>query len=207
MNFTTKRWLFLAILLVALIGIICTIYFLFWKPNQKERALAPTPQTQAQEPLPQAGTLDPLVFKKPTTPAPAPDSPEEQERKAREALFRRARDLTSRAATFSNADGFQAITQVYTDASSDMQAFLEEERKRLAEAHATLALPYVQTTRGLTAKLVQDVDVRSATAVQVEVEVQQRIEDGTNVSTKQRKVVLDLAKQGELWLLTRLTWD
>ena len=100
MNPSTKRIAFLLLLVVGILGIIATVYFLFLKPDG-----APvTPvvdQTQGGA-LPANAPIPALPIATSTAPAPSPDSPAEQERKAREALFRRAREIAARSATYSS---------------------------------------------------------------------------------------------------------
>ncbi|MBP7005527.1 hypothetical protein KBB27_00165 [Patescibacteria group bacterium] len=204
----TKRWLFIALLIVGLLGIAATIWFLFIKPSQDLRvavtppvATSTLPQT-AQKPAPVVTPTTP----KPT-PQPAADSPQELERKAREALFRQSRDLTSRLGTFSNADGFSAVTQVYADVTPDVQTLLEQQRAQLLGAHPERGSVFTQTTRALAARLTQDVAVYTATNVEVIVDVQQQTQDGATATTDVRQAILKLTKSGSTWKITHVIWQ
>ncbi len=203
----SKRLLFILLLIVALVGAAATVYFLFWKPTRE--ALPP-------EPAPVTGSLptgiDTTVAPSqavPTTPVapPAADSPSELERKAREALFRRSRDLTSRLATASNADGFAALTQVYDDVTPEVRAFLEGERARLNREHPVPGPTYAQTVRALAARLTQDTEVRTANEVEVTVDVQQYTEQGEANATVLRQALLQLVRNGSVWKISRVTWQ
>ena len=202
MNPSTKRIAFLLLLVVGILGIIATVYFLFLKPDG-----APvTPvvdQTQGGA-LPANAPIPALPIATSTAPAPSPDSPAEQERKAREALFRRAREIAARSATYSSVDRFDAISRVFIDVSPGLRTSVAGERARLIQEVGTGSRR--QTTRALSARLTQDVLVRSAATVQVEVDTQQVTEDGGTSATRLRRVTMQLQKQGDTWIATSLTW-
>lgn len=204
----TRRWVFVGLVVMGLLAIGGSVYWFFIRPNTPEAvepSSAPSPDTGA---LPPAQDLPPApAFQAPTTPPPAQDSPQEQERKAREALFRQARDVVSRAGSYSNADGFAAIAMVYTEVTPEVRSFLEGERTRLQREYASLAQPYSQTTRALSARLAQDVAVLTAQEVDILVEVQQRKEEGGQSSVTQRQAVARFVRQGSVWVMSRLTWQ
>lgn len=207
MQQTTRRAVFIGIVLVGLIAIGGAIYFFFVRPNRATLP-APTPEVPVTGDLPAAQEVPPApAFQTITTPPPIEDSLAERERKAREALFRQARDSVSRAGSYSNADGFAAITILYTDVTPELKTFLETERARLQRQYASIANPYTQMTRALTARLVQDVSVLTAQEVDVVVEVQQRSEEGGQSSTVQRAANVRFVKQGSIWLMSRITWQ
>lgn len=202
-----KRLLFILLLVLALIGAAATVYFLFWKPT---RTVIQTADQPTLDTLPDSGTNPtPTTPRTPTAPVtpPAPDSPAELERKAREALFRRSRDLTSRLGTASNADGFAAMAQVYDDVTPDVRTFLEGERARLERAHPARGPIYAQTARALAARLTQDVEVRTASDVEVTVDVQQYTEQGETSATVLRQALLQLVRSGSVWKISRVTWQ
>ena len=200
MNPTTKRILFIVIVILGVIGIGFAIWYIWKTP----RPTAPAPTTTQQEPTPVVTPVTPLLATS-TRPAPNPDSDEERERKAREALFRRARDLVARAGTYSSADQFAAIQQVYVDASPEAKTFLESERTRLLGEYR-VGDTYAQTSRALAARLDEEVAVRTATNVRVQVDVQQLTERGTQSSTALKRATVSLTKSGEGWIMTRLVW-
>lgn len=203
MNPSTKRIAFLLLLVLGVTGIVMTVYFLFVKPS---RTTVPAPSDgQIQGALSPSAPIPAIPSATSTRPAPAPDSPAELERKAREALFRRARDIASRSATYSSADRFDGMSQVLIDVSPELRAILEAEQRRLIQETGTASL--IQTTRALSARLVQDVEVRTAATVQVQVDAQQVIEQGTTSSTRLRRAVMELRKQGESWVATSIAWN
>lgn len=204
----TKRFLFIALLILGLLGIAATIWYLFIKPSQELRPPAPSPV--ATTTLPQTSARpEPTPAQTPSkpTPQPAPDSPQELERKAREALFRQSRDLVSRLGTYSNADGFSAMTQVYADVSADVQTLLERQRAELLGLHPERGPIFSQTTRALAARLTKDVAVYTATDVEVIVDVQQQVQDGLTINTSVRQAVIKLTKSGSVWKITHVVWQ
>lgn len=202
----TKRILFILLLILGLIGIGATVYFMFLK---KDPNTVPVVRNDLETGLPPAGTVTtpPVVAPlQPETP-PSPDSASELERKAREALFRRARDLTSRIGTYGNADDYAALTDVYADVTGDVQSFLETQRNDLRTAHPGRGSSYTQTTRALAARLTQDVAVQTASEAEVVVDTQQRIEDGGSDATVVRQAVLQLTRVNNVWKVSRITWQ
>jgi type IV secretory pathway VirB10-like protein len=204
----TRRWVFIGLVLVGILSIGGVAYWFFVRPNTPQAVEpAPAPNTDAGT-LPPAQELPPApAFQVPTTPPPAQDSAQERERKAREALFRQARDVVSRAGSYSNADGFAAIAMVYTEVTPEVRSFLEGERTRLQREYASLAQPYSQTTRALSARLTQEVAVLTAQEVDILVEVQQRREEGGQSSVTQRRATARFVRQGSVWVMSRLTWQ
>ncbi len=203
----SKRLLFILLLIVGLVGIAATVYFLFWKPTREVIPSTPTPvEGSLPENTDNLSQTTPRAPAAPVTP-PAADSPAELERKAREALFRRARDLTSRLATASNADGFAALTQVYDDVTPEVRTFLEGERARLDAAYPARGPIYAQTARSLAARLTQDAEVRTATEVEVTVDVQQYTEQGEANATVLRQALLQMVRSGSVWKISRVTWQ
>lgn len=204
----TRKWVFIGLVLVGIVSIGGVVYWFFLRPNMPEVIEpAPAPRTDTGA-LPAAQEVPSApAFQTPTTPPPAQDSTQERERKAREALFRQARDVVSRAGSYSNADGFAAIAMVYTEVTPEVRSFLEAERARLQREYASLAQPYSQTTRALSARLEQDVAVLTAQEVDILVEVQQRREEGGQSSVTQRQAMARFMRQGSGWVMSRLTWQ
>lgn len=200
---SSKRLVFFALLVVGILGIVATVYFLFVKPS---RTVAPNASDgQIQGALPPSAPIPAIPSATSTSPAPAPDSATELERKAREALYRRAREIAARSATYSSADRFDGISQVFIDVSPELQITLEAEQSRLIRETGTTSI--VQTTRALSARLAQDVAVRTAATVQVQVDAQQVIEQNGSSSTRLRRAVMELRRQGEGWIATSIAWN
>ncbi len=202
MNPSSKRFLFLALLVAGILGIAATVYFLFLKPGQVNTP--PPSNGQIEGGLPPGAPVPALPTVTSTTPAPNPDSAAELERKAREALFRRARDIAARSATYSSADRFDGLSQVFIDVSPELRAALEADQRRMIQEVGTATM--VQTTRALSARLTQDTEVRTAQTVQVQVDAQQVVEQGATPSTRLRRATIDLRKQGQSWIATSITW-
>lgn len=202
MNPSSKRLLFIALLVLGVLGIAATVYFAFVKPS---RSVTPTPSDgQIQGVLAPSGAVPVIPLATSTAPAPLPDSAEEQERKAREALYRRARDIAARSATYSSADRFDGMSQVFIDVSPELRVTLAAEQQRLIQEIGAQTL--VQTTRALSARLAQDIAVRTAASVQVQVDAQQVIEQGSTSTTRLRRAIIELRKQGDGWVATSITW-
>lgn len=202
MNPSTKRIAFLLLLVVGILGIIATVYFLFLRPG--DAPVAPVVDQTRGGALPANAPIPAIPVATSTAPAPSPDSAAEQERKAREALFRRAREIAARSATYSSVDRFDAISQVFIDVSPELRTTLAAEQNRLIQEVGTGSRR--QTTRALSARLTQDVLVRSASTVQVEVDTQQVTQDGGTSATRLRRATMQLQKQGDTWIATSLTW-
>lgn len=203
MNPSSKRVLFLLLLAVGVLAIAATVYFLFVKPSRTSVPASSNGQIQGE--LPSNAPIPAIPLATSTTPAPVPDSASELERKAREALYRRARDIAARSATYSSADRFDGLSQVLVDVTPELRATIEAEQRRLIQETGTTS--FVQTTRALSARLVQDIEVRAATTVQVQIDAQQVVEQNGSSSTRLRRAVMDLRKQGEGWVATSITWN
>lgn len=208
MMYNAKRLLFVLLLVVCIVGIAATVWFLFLNKKlptlpvtQNPAPVATLPDTRTI-PTPQPATSAPEKV----TPPPA-DSPAELERKAREALFRRARDLTSRLGSYGNADDFAAFSDLSLDVTPEVQTYLNELRTSLRAAHAVRGTSFALTTRALAARLTQDVAVLTAQEVEVTVDTQQRTEEGTTEATVVRQAMLKLVKVGADWNVSRVTWQ
>lgn len=203
MNISSKRNLFLLLLVAGILGMVATVYFLFMKPADTG---VPVPSDgQIQGALPPSAPIPAIPLATSTAPAPAPDSAAELERKAREALYRRARDIAARSATYSSADRFDGLSQVFIDVTPELRTTIEAEQGRLIQQ--TGATDFVQTTRALSARLSQDIEVRSAASAQVQVDAQQVVEQNGSSTVRLRRAVIDLRKQGEGWIATSITWN
>lgn len=205
---STKRLLFFLLVVLGIAGIAATVYFLFIKKDVLINGpSAPAPVVTAlpaPQVVPQTTVADPAPQQ---VVPPSPDSEAELERKAREALFRRARDITSRIGSYGNADNYASIKDTYGDVTSDVQLYLEQERAKLQAAHPARGTSFAQTTRALAARLTVDAVVRTATEVDVVVDVQQRIEDGTTDATTVKQALLHLIKSGTEWNVSRIVWQ
>lgn len=201
MSPTAKRILFIVIAILGAAGIGFAIWFMLRSPKAEP---TPTPVVEPEPVTPVSVPRLPVLATSTRT-APSPDSAEEQERKAREALFRRAKDVVARGSTYSSVDQFAAIQQVYIDVTPEVKTFLEAEREALLRDRAGSG--YAQTTRPLAARLEEEVMVRTATDVVVEVDAQRLIEQNGGQTVSLVRAMAAFTRRGEAWVMTRLTWD
>ena len=204
----TKRILFILLLLVGIVGIAATIYFLFLKKSSIGQPVAPVAQPVATLPSTKPVTTAPAVSAPPTKVVPpSADSPAEIERKAREALYRRARDLSSRLGSYGNADGFAALSSVYADVTPDVKTYLVQQVADLTTAHPTRGESYSVAAHALGARLTQDVMVSTATNVEVIVDIQQQTETGSTKTNTLKQAILTFTKSGNVWIVSHVTWQ
>ncbi len=208
MNSSLKRILFILLVLVGIVGVAATVYFLFL--NKKIPVSTPQPTPTPSSELPDAyplATPQPAQAPLAEIAQPSPDSAAELERKAREALFRRTRDLASRFGSYGNADDYASLMDLNNDSTPEVQTYLSEQRTALRVAHPARGTSFAQTTRALSARLTVDVPVLSTPEVEVIVDAQQRTEDGTSDATVIRQGILKLVKSGTSWNVSHITWQ
>lgn len=205
----SKRALAISLLIFTALAIIGLLIWLFLtyraaQPPAQQPAPLPSGQTPSTTSVP-TSTL--------TNPPPAPvviGSPAENERQAEDALQRLAMDFTARMATYSSVDEFVAMKVVYTEASAEVQAYLEAQRKQLIADHPAIGPSWGQTTRSLSSKITSRLPIIGKDTAEVTVQVQQIIESPTQPQankTVYQEAVLSFKRQGTGWLVTHIAWQ
>ena len=204
----TKRTLAILLILLgfaAVLGILAWTFYPviqdFFQPNTEQQPAA-LPNKNA----PAGGTQAPVPSGvRPTPPNAAQMELSEQQRQ--ETVKRFASQFVAQQGSYSNADGYAAILTAELLATSDVRAWLEDQRKQLLVQHPQDGTAYGQTTLALATKLVTPAPIKGKTEVQVSVQAQQTVETSNNAAG--RKVsYLDYSVTAKLvsgaWVVSRI---
>lgn len=193
-----KRPLAILLLLVGFIAIALIAWF-FLRPPKK--AVQPPPLQHTN------------IIQAPTPKRDAPQSVSappvaQSELEAQEAIKRFTALFVGRIGSYSSVDGFAGMKTGYTQTSSEVQGFLEAERKKMVEAHPAFGVSWGQTTRPVTTNIISALPVLGKDSVEVSVQSQVITENGVaaspEISYQETDVVLK--KQGDAWVVTRISW-
>lgn len=204
-----KRFLFIFVALAGAVGIGLVLWFVL-KP-----VLPSFPSSEQPPALPTRveTSFDPskAVPTPPTTPTVKtdPTSPEEKERQAQEALKRQAMDFAARQGTYSNADDFDSLRELFPTVTAELKIKLEARREQLRKEHPAFGLSWSQTLRTLSAELDgRSVPVLSKTAATVYVQAQQiteTVREGKQTSFV--RLTVSFTKQGDVWVPSDITLE
>lgn len=201
-----KRVLFIILFVIGLLAIGGIVY---WTVFRDRVTALPVPQQGSVEVSQTSSTVSTgSGATGATIPAPAPDpvSPQEQERRAREALLREARDTVTRLGTVTNANEFSSAKIAYTRLTKDAQAAMDAMIRSWQEAHPLARSSYGQTTRALAARVTSQDLISTGNRATVEVDVQVVIQEGDAQRTETKQVELTYVKQGDVWLISNVAW-
>lgn len=203
-----KKYLFVLLAVVGIVGIGLVIWFVL-KPvlpsipgfNQQPSPLPPRTETPFDPTKAVPPTPNPTVKADPT-------STEEKERQAVEALKRQALDFSARQGTYSNADDFDSLRELFPLVTTDLRAKLESRREQLRRDHPAFGPAWSQTIRALSA----DLDPKSAPILNknmavVYVQAQQVTEDRSVQTSALVLLTVTFTKQGQVWIPSDVTLD
>jgi hypothetical protein len=196
----TKAILLIVFALLVIVGVVIWILLPL-------KQAAPTTFTQPPGYADGQAQTEPLPVE-PGRAAPAPADPAQLEsRRLEDKLRRFAEDFTSRAGSYSNADGFAALREAGLEATPKVRSFFASEQARLSAAYPLRSGHWGQTTRGLASKITSVTPIRSQTEVTVQVDAQIITEVGdASPVTGYRHAILTLQKTDGRWLVSRLDW-
>lgn len=195
----------LAILLIIL-GILAIAGVLYWtfRPTIQERARNTSPVASEPEAPVVPASPTPVIVPTPTAPQSATptNSIEEQEQQL---IRHRASAFAARQGSYTNADGFVALRDVYLDVSPTVRAFYQAEQQRLTQEHSLAKGLWTQTTRSLSSKITSDMPVIGKSQVVVSVQAQQSIESGTaSAALSYREFMVTLSREQGRWVVSRI---
>lgn len=204
-----KRFLFIFVALAGAIAIGLVLWFVLrpvlpsFPGSEQPPALPPRMETP----------FDPSrsVPTPPTQPTVKtdPTSPEERERQAQEALKRQALDFSARQGTYSNADDFDSLRELFPLVTDALRTKLEARREELRRDHPAFGPSWSQSMRTLSAELdVKSIPVLSKTTATVYVQAQQTTEDQrTGKTSSLVRLTLTLTKTGDAWIPSDITLE
>ncbi len=196
----SKRTIAILLIVFGLIAIIAALYWTF-SPAIKTRSILPSmPKPSAPIPQPTPSVIIPPAPPKPT--APRTSVNEEQ---AELVLRQQAMAFVARQGTYTNADGFVALRDVYLDVTPTVRAFYESEQQRLSKEHPLMGDAWLQTTRALSAKITSDLPLIGKTQAVVTVQAQQSIETGQKpVGISYREILVTFTYTQGRWVVSRV---
>lgn len=212
MYLTTQKKIVAALLILF---VIAAIAFLIWflrtgqvpgLPKQQPPSLPSAVQSQPEQPSPSAGTPTTPAVNVPATPASPTMSRSEQERQAEDALKRDALMFASRVGSYSNADGFSTMKEVYASATDQVKTYLDGERQKLVQAHPQTGTSYGQTMRSLSAQITDGLPLLSSSAATVLVQTYHTIDDNNVQVSDYQQATLSYVKKGDAWLVDKIVW-
>jgi len=200
-----KRIYLILLIVGSALAIALVIFYFLW-PFGSGGPKAPQPQ-----PLPSEIPSQPFDPSRPptldTSDVPTPDinDPAERERQAQEALKRQGLDFSARQGSYSSADEFIAIRQIYPQSTSNLVAFLEDKRQSLIDKHPFYGASYGRTTRSLSAKILSGTPIVESKSAVVEVQTQVVTNDSNgSESISYERVTISYTKSGSTWLAERV---
>ena len=197
-----------AILLISagVAAIVGILIWLWWPYHQASKPVAPVAQPPA---YPTTSTTAPVAVNVPVAiPAASQAQVSANERVAQEKLRREAVDFAARLATYSSADEFAGMKQVYLQSSPSVQTYLEAERQKLIGEHAMRGPSWGQTARALSSRIVSTLPLSGQKDAEVIVQVQLvNGTEGETLKTSYKEVVLHFTKITTGWQVDRITWQ
>lgn len=205
MSRRTIAFLLIAFGLLAIVG----IGLWLWWPYRK-KAVTPVPLPTVQPPAyadDMASTTSPLV----NTPIPVPAYDRTEialnERNLQDLLRRKALDFTARVGTYSNADEFGGIKQVYVDATPELRTYLETQRTQLAKDHPLRGPMWGQTARALSVRFLTLPPLAGKTSVDLVVQVQLVAGPDEQTAKTYREAKISYTLTNNAWMASRIVWS
>lgn len=113
-------------------------------------------------------------------------------------------DFAARAYSYSNADGFAGIANVFTASTDDLKTFLLNEQKRLVALHP-ITSAWRQTARTVSARIVSPLPLLGKTTAQVSVQAQILVdENSSKPAVSYLEITISYVKQGNVWIASRI---
>jgi hypothetical protein len=197
-----KRFLFIILLVVGVVGVALVLWFILRPalPFVRTPEQPPTLPPRAETPFDPSNSV--LQLPTGTTGTVDPTSPEERERQAQAALNRQALDFAARQGTYSNADGFDSLRALYASVTPELQTEFEERRADLLRDHPTFGTGWSQTMRALSSNIDNaSLPLGERTSADVFVQAQQVNEDAqTGRTTSLVMLRISFVKQDNAWL-------
>ncbi|MEK7473926.1 MAG: hypothetical protein AAB668_04385 [Patescibacteria group bacterium] len=202
-----KRYIFVILVVVGIAAVALVLWFILRpalpfvrKPGQPPtlppRVETPFDPSNAvpQPPTGTTGTVDPT-------------SPEERERQAQAALNRRAMDFGARQGTYSNADGFDSLRELYVTVTPELQVKLEARRTQLLRDHPTFGTSWSQTMRTLSSSIENgSLPLGNRTDAAVVIQAQQITDDARTGQTSVLVALrISFVKQNDTWIPSDVT--
>jgi hypothetical protein len=196
-----KRSLFLLLLLVAILGIGAVVWFVL-------RPVLPSiPGLTTQQPpaLPTEVPFNPQnsTPSLPTSTGQAadPNSPQEKERQAQEALKRQALDFTARQGTYSSADNFEGLRAITVAVTPELATKLNARLAQLRKDHPNYGPSWSQSMRPLSAAIdPASVPVLNGASAKLTIQAQQVTDSQGSQQTAQVTINVSFVKQGDNWI-------
>lgn len=194
-----KRLLLIILIVVGILALIGVIWFFLIK---KPTPTTPNTQQPTQNNVTPSRPFDPSTsvptFEQPTGTPPDPNSAEEKERQAQEKLRRIASAYGARLSTFSADDGFEAIRDAQTIATSEFQPRLENLRAQMTKEHP-VGSHWSQEARAITTNIEpSSLPVFGKTTATVNVQMQRTV----NSTLDYLNIAITLTEQGGQWLVS-----
>jgi hypothetical protein len=202
-----KRILAALLLFGGLVAIGAVIWWVVAQGGSGRPTTEPT-QLPTQQPLldPSTGRqINPDQVTQPTKID--PQSPEERERQAQEALKRHALSFAARYGSYSNTDEFGSWRSLGVDITAGVQPYLVAEQKKLLQAHPQKDGYWGQTTKALSSRITSALPVLGKTTAEVTVQTQQTItaDAQPNPSVSYQEMILSYSNVNGTWLVSRIT--
>jgi len=195
-----KRNLFILLLVLAILGIGAVVWFIL-------RPVLPSIPGFTQQPpaLPAEVPFNPQnsVPQQPTTTGQNtdPNSPQEKERQAQEALKRQATDFAARQGTYSSADNYESLRAITVAVTPELRTKLEARLAQLRKDHPNFGPSWSQSIRPLSTTLSNaSIPVLSKTSATLTVQAQQVTESASGEQTAMVTLTVVYAKQGDSWI-------
>lgn len=197
----SKRTIAILLIVFGLIAIIAALYWTF-SPVIKTGSILPgrTQPTPTPQPVPTPSVITPQ-----TSPKPASPRVSINEEQAELVLRQQALAFAARQGTYTSADGFIALRDVYLDVNPTIRAFYEAEQQRLSKEHPLMGDAWLQTTRALSARITSDLPLIGKSQATVTVQAQQIIEAGQKpASISYREIVVTFTYMQGRWVVSRV---
>lgn len=195
-----KRTIAILLIIFGIIAILAALYWTF-SPVIKNGSVLPRvtqPQPSPQPtPTPSTGT---------PTPAPKPATPRSSvnEEQAELVLHQQSLAFAARQGTYTSADGFVALRDIFLDVNPTVRAFYQSEQQRLSKEHP-LGSSWVQTTRALSARITSELPLIGKTQATVTVQARQTIEaDQKPAVISYQEIAITFTYDQGRWVVSRV---
>jgi hypothetical protein len=195
-----KRTLAILLIIFGLFGILAALYWTF-SPVIKNRATLPrpTPSQPSPQPTPTPSAGVPQPTPKPSTPRSTVN-----EEQAELVLRQQAMAFGARQGTYTSADGFVALRDIFLDVNPTVRAFYQSEQQRLSAEHP-LGSSWVQTTRALSSRITSALPLIGKTQATVTVQARQTIEaDRKPAVISYQEIAITFTYDQGRWVVSRV---
>lgn len=195
-----KRVIALLLVVFGLLAIAGVLYWTFAPSFKKPAPTAPAAPAPVQEPTPLPSLPPPASPS--NTPAPRAPTSEDQEQLL---LRQRALQFAARQGSYTNADGFASIQDVYLDVTPTVRSFYQAERDRWIKEHPAAVGPWTQTLRALSSRITSELPLGGKTQATVSVQAQQTIEANAQPAVvSYQEIIITFTRDQGRWLVSRV---